>query len=240
MNEWLWNISGMVLSKENRSTGTTTCASVILSTIRTRNGPRSNRGFCGDRPRTNRLTHSTAYRGVFTVIDWTMKKMIGRKYSRIGRNVNEVKGEITNAARACTDMSGNIDFINGRCMYCGALMLQRQQHFSVTSPWQLDAPHDSPPVSRMRFVYPVNLKGRGFTLFPSASHISFYNGRGLYFLWDITWIFKSHIQEFPSSRSLQWFRPSVASVSSRKLGFENMQVHMKFVVDKVALRQGFV
>ena len=59
----------MVLSRENRSTGTTTCASATVSTIVTQNGPRSNPGFCGDRPRTNHLNHSTAYRGVFTVIE---------------------------------------------------------------------------------------------------------------------------------------------------------------------------
>jgi len=39
---------------------------------------------------------------------------------------------------------------------------------------------------------------------------------------------------------VQWFRPLVAGVSSRKLGFENRPVHMKFVVDKVALRQTFI
>jgi len=64
----------MVLSRENRSTETTTCASATPSNILTLNGSRSNLGFCGDRPRTNRLNHSTAYRGVFTVIDCTNKK----------------------------------------------------------------------------------------------------------------------------------------------------------------------
>jgi hypothetical protein len=64
----------MVLPRENRSTGTSTCASVTPSNILTLNGPRSNQGFCGDRSRTNRLNHSTAYRGVFTVIDCTNEK----------------------------------------------------------------------------------------------------------------------------------------------------------------------
>jgi len=64
----------MVVSRENRSNGPTTCGSAIPSTILTLNGPRSNPGFCGDRPRTNRLNHSIAYRGVFTVIDYTNEK----------------------------------------------------------------------------------------------------------------------------------------------------------------------
>jgi hypothetical protein len=118
----------MVLSREN-STGTTTCASATPSTILTLNGPRSNPGFCGDGLRTNLLNHSTAYRGVFTVIDCTNeKKVMGRKYSRIGRNFKDVKGEITNAARTCTDVIRIIDFINEHCMFWDALMLNKQEH----------------------------------------------------------------------------------------------------------------
>jgi hypothetical protein len=105
MNELLWSINGMVLLRENRSTGTTTCASATPSTILTLNGPSSNPGFCGDKPRTNRLNHRTAYRGVFVIDCTNEKKMMGRKYSRIGRNVKEVKGEIAYAARTCTDVT---------------------------------------------------------------------------------------------------------------------------------------
>jgi len=36
---------------------------------------------------------------------------MGRKYSRIGRNVKEVKGE------TCTDVTRIIDFINEHCIY---------------------------------------------------------------------------------------------------------------------------
>jgi len=42
---------------------------------------------------------------------------MGRTYSRIGRNVKEVKGEIANAAETCTDVTHIIDFINEHCIY---------------------------------------------------------------------------------------------------------------------------
>jgi hypothetical protein len=42
---------------------------------------------------------------------------MGRKYSRIGRNVREVKGEITTTAMTCTEVAYIVGFINEHCMY---------------------------------------------------------------------------------------------------------------------------
>ena len=167
------------------------------------------------------------------------KNMMGRKYRKIGRNVKEVKGEITNAARTCTYVTRIIDFINEHCMFWEAIMLKLQEHFSVTS--SMATRYTTWLSSSLTDAFCVNANlTRGFTVFPSPSSISFYNGQGLCFLWDITWIFKSDLHEFPSLWAVQWFRPLVAGVLSRKLGFANSSVHMKFVVGKVALRQVFI
>jgi hypothetical protein len=52
-----WNIGGMTLTGENRSTGGKTCPSATLSTTnQTWNDPETNPGHRGERPATNRLS----------------------------------------------------------------------------------------------------------------------------------------------------------------------------------------
>ena len=62
MNKWECIISGMIVTEENGNTGTETSPSATLSTISlTYSGLAVNPRLRGDRPTTNRLSHSTTH-----------------------------------------------------------------------------------------------------------------------------------------------------------------------------------
>jgi len=56
-------------------------------------------------------------------------------------------------------------------------MLNKQEHFSVTSPVATRNTTRLSSNLTVAFCVPVNLTRRGFTLFPSASPISLYKGK---------------------------------------------------------------
>jgi hypothetical protein len=60
-------------------------------------------------------------------------------------------------------------------------MLNKQEHFSVTGPVATRNTTRLSSNLNDEFCVPVNLTKRGFTLFPSASLILFYKGKGCVF-----------------------------------------------------------
>jgi len=72
--EWYWSVGGMILTGENWSTGTETCAIATWSVTGltwTVLGP--NRGFCSERPTTNRPKSGTVWKNTMISLNCIKK-----------------------------------------------------------------------------------------------------------------------------------------------------------------------